>query len=363
MNPRPALFAVPLVAACLSPARAGEPAPSAKDAVITAPATPSRWKFGVGYAPVFGLEVNFSGLGRFTNPNAIQPTGGGVDYTYDDGFVHVDSSNNLGDLTWNWGYQNDSQYDPANGGSIAYSLTNSRANGSAEERDNAEAGVELFACYDMGAVVFGGMGMEDKGARWGLRGGFHYAHLETTNRDRALSGLSTVSDVFALDGVIPPLAPYTGSFNGPGPLIGDDPVRTLSNSGTALVTGFRELDAHLSTLQFGAYLDLPLHRKVHVQFESGLSAMVASGKYDFASATMIAGLGTQNSSGRDSGTDFLAGLYLGVGASVPIDDSWALQFSGRYQLQEDFELGANGSNATLSFDSAFQLSTAVVFSF
>lgn len=284
-----------------------------------------------------------------------------MDYTYDDGFVHVDSSNNLGDLTWNWGYQNDAQYDPANGGSIAYSITSSRANGSAEERDNAEAGVELFACYDMGAVDFGGL--EGKGARWGLRGGFHYAHLETSNRDRALAGLSTVTDVFALDGVIPPLAPYAGSFGGPGPLIGDDPVRTITNGGTALVTGFRELDAHLSTLQFGAYLDLPLHPKVHALFESGISAMVASGKYDFASATTIGGLGTQNSNGRDSGTDFLAGLYLGVGASVPIDDSWSFQVSGRYQLQEDFELGANGSNATLSFDSAFQISTAVVFSF
>jgi hypothetical protein len=354
MNLRCYLLSVPLLAACLSSARAGDPA-------IPAPANPSRWKLGMGYAPVFGLKVEFGGLGRFTSPFTPQPIGGGTDYDYDDGFVHLDSSGNLGGTSWNWGYENDSQHDPSNGGTIQYGITNSLANGSAEERDNAAAGVEIFACYDMGGVNFGDLG--NRGTRWGLRGGFHYAHVETASHDRVLTGLSTLNDVFLLGGVIPPLAPYAGSFGGPGPLIGDDPVRSVTNAGVAPVTGSRELDAHLSTLQFGAYLDLPVHPRVHMQFEAGLSAMVAAGKYHYNSATTITGLGTRNSNGRDSRTDVLAGIYLGFGAYIPVDDSWSLRISGRYQLQNDFDLGTNGSTASLSFGSAFQLSTAVVYSF
>jgi len=354
MNPRTSLLSVLLLVACHSPTWAG-------DAVITAPADPSRWKLGMGYAPVFGLEAGFGGLGRFNSPFTPQPVGGGTDYDYDDGFVHIDSSGNLGGTTWNWGYQNDSQYNPANGGSVRYGITNSLANGYAEERDNAEVGVELFACYDMGGVNFAGL--ENRGARWGLRGGFHYARVGIANHDSVLTGLGTTNDVFPLGGVIPPLAPYSGSFGGPGPLIGDSPVRSVTNAGTAPVTGFRELDAHLSTVEFGAYLDLPVHPMVHMRLEAGLSAMVASGKYNFTSTTTVAGLGTGNSSGRDSRTEMLAGIYLGIGAHIPIDESWSLLISGRYQMRDDFELGSNGTNASLSFDSAFQLSTAIVYSF
>src|SRR6478735_4410843 len=113
MNPRLPLLTLSILSAAASPARAGEPVV----APITKDPAPSRWRIGAGYAPLIGLKAEFSGLGRFHSDFSPQPLGGKVGYKYDDGFVRVDLSGNIGGETSNWDYQHASQYDAANGGS------------------------------------------------------------------------------------------------------------------------------------------------------------------------------------------------------------------------------------------------------
>jgi hypothetical protein len=71
---------------------------SAKGAVIDAPATKSRWSFGASFAPLLNVESDFSGLGAFSAPFGPQPLGGGQNYEYEDGYVRVDSTGNMGAL-------------------------------------------------------------------------------------------------------------------------------------------------------------------------------------------------------------------------------------------------------------------------
>lgn len=361
MNARLSLFTFSVLAAVVEPAVAGDPVEPTTVAPITIESAPSRWRFGSGYAPLVGLKTQFSGLGRFNNPLIPPPIGGGVDYNYDNGFVRVDSSDNADGATWNWGYESNGQYNSADGGSIDYSLTNSLADGRADERSDAPTGMEVFTYFDMGAVDIGGL--KERGVTWGFRGGLHYARIDVANQDLAYSDLSVMTDRFTLNGTIAPLGPYSGSFGGPGPLINDSPSRSVENRGQALVSGTRGLDVHLTTLNLGTYLEVPVASKFSLLFEAGLSAAIASGTYDFRSQTTVSGLGTQVSSGSDSDTKILLGLYLGVGGNYEINDSWSLQASGRYQFMDDFSLGANGTNAVLSFDSAFLISAGVVYSF
>ena len=58
----------------------------------------------------------------------------------------------------------------------------------------------------------------------------------------------------------------------------------------------------------------------------------------------------------------LAGFYLGVGGTYQINAEWSLQAAGRYQCMDDFKLGDNGSNASLSFGSACVLSLGALYS-
>lgn len=340
---------------------AGEGSKVASDAIVPA-SGPSPWRIGASYAPFLGLKTTFSGLGTFNSPFTAQPTGGGRDYDYDDGFVHVDISNNAGGQTWNWGYDSNSQYNPAGNGSMAFSLTNSQANAKAEEKGGGEAGFELSAYRDMGTVNWAGLG--DRKASWGFRGGIQYAKVDVGNGDTVGSGILTTIDTFNFPpNVVPPGAPYSGSFNGPGPLIGDSPTRNQVVGGTAVVSGWRDLDVDLFVANFGSYLELPVTDKFDVLIEGGVNFAVASGSYDFLSNTSITNLGTQQSSGSTSSTLGLPGVYLGLSGIYELNDKWAIQGSGRYQYMRSFDLSTNGSEASLSFDTAFVVSLGVLYSF
>lgn len=334
-----------------------------ESALVTPDPSPSRWRLGVGYAPLVGLKTQFRGLGNFNPSFTTQPLGGGVDYNYDDGFVRVDSSDNFGDETWNWGFENASQVDPSGLGSVDYTLTRGVADGAADEDGGGEMGVEVFGYLDMGAVSIIPM-LEKRGATWGFRSGFNYNHVDVNNQSTISSSTVTQTDRFKLNGTVAPPAPYRdGSFDGPGPLIGDSPSRSFSPGGSALISGSRELDVHLNVFSLGSYVELPVLNNFSLMFEGGVSAGIASGSYDFESRTSIAGIGSRQSSGSDSEAEFLPGFYLGIEAIYQMNKNWGIQVGGRYQYMDEFNLNSSGSSASLSFDSAFVLSLGTVYSF
>jgi hypothetical protein len=363
MNARISLLTLSVMTAATFAALGGAPdSQSSKSSAITFDTAPSRWRFGAGYAPVIGLQADFSGLGSFDNAFTPQALGGGVDYNYDDGYVRVDSSGNLGGETWNWSYNDPAQHDPAGAGSIAYSLSNSLSDASARDDGSLDNGFETYAYFDMGAV--GMAALKDRGATWGFRGGLHYARVDMGNGAPLTSRVETLTDRFSLGGGVAPQAPFTGSFAGPGPLIGDSPFeRSISSGGEALVTGSRDLDVHLTTFNFGTFLEMPVTPRFHMTLEGGASAAIAAGSYDFQSETSITGLGKRRSSGSTSETTILPGLYLGLSGIYQVNGSWGIQAAGRFQYMDDFEMETNGSSAVLSFDSAFVLSLGALYSF
>lgn len=150
---------------------AGEPVAGEKS-VIEGTGSASRWRVGVGFAPLLGADAKFGGLGRFTSPFPPQSLGGGQNYQYDDGYVGVDASGNAGGLTSNWGYDNDQQYNPANGGSLGLSLSNSLTNGSVDDSEDFSPGLEVLGECDLGTVQFLSVG--GRKAVWGVKVGFAY---------------------------------------------------------------------------------------------------------------------------------------------------------------------------------------------
>lgn len=328
--------------------------------VATHPSEGSPWRIGASYALLLGLKTQFSGLGQFNSPFAPQPLGGGVNYDYDNGFVHVDALGNPGGDTSNWGYQNSSQFQSSGTGSIDFSITQSNSNGSVDENGGAHPGVDLFAYYEVGEL--GISPLKEHKATWGFRGGFLYSHVSIDNQDSIATDLTTTNDSFNLGGTIPPPAPFAGSIGGFGPLLGDSPTRNIGG-GSGVVSGSREIDVDLSIVSFGTFFEVPVAKKFDIMAEAGFSLAIASGSYDYNSNTSISGLGTGQSSGSGSSTDFLPGVYFGLSGSYEITRHWSVQCAGRYQYMDGYDLDANGSSATLSFDSAFIVSLGTVYSF
>lgn len=352
------LFPFLLSSLIASPAVAGE---SLLADIATTSAKDSPWRVGGGYSHLLGLKSEFRGLGRYNSPNTAQALGGGINRNYDNGYVRVDGANNKDGETWNWSYDDASQLSSTGTGSVNYSITNSLADARVDENGGGHPGMELFAYYDMGAANL--LSNTVRNATWGFRIGLQYNRVDINNNSTLSTGLTTTTDSFDLGGTIAPLAPFTGSLNGPGPLLGDSPTRATSIGGTGVVRGNRELDLDLTLFSLGTYLELPVTEKFHVLCEAGLSLGIAAGGYSFESATTLAGLGTQDSRGSNSSTAILPGAYLGVGATYSLDHNWSLIASARYQFMDSFDIRANDTEATLSFDSAYVLSLGCVYSF
>lgn len=312
-------------------------------------------KFGFGFAPILGVDAKFSERGPFQAPLSPQALGGGQNYNYDNGFVRLDSTGNAGGLTSNWGYEDPAQYNPFGGGTIAYSITNQIANGNTTDSDDLSSGFEFFGYYDIGdlpTLTLGG-----GSARWGLKATLHYANISISNSSTQTADFHRVTDTFGLNGVVPPLAPFSGSFNGPGPLISDTPTRSTTSilNGTT-VTRSRDLDVNVLALTVGPYLELPVSSRFSVNLEGGLSLALISGDYNFGSATTNPVSGTTTLSGKESATSILPGLSVGFNAFYQINDSWSAYAGAKYQYFSDFKIDDSSSEAKLDFGKSFVLS-------
>ena len=320
------------------------------------PEKPLKNRFGLSYRPGFNISANFKRLGTFpaqTNPGP--PTGRG-DRTYDDGYVRPDSGASPG-LTWNWGYQNDSQV-PGND-TILFNSSSSPGNGVSEDnRSSPYNGLELTYDRYLGKV--------GKRGSWGLEAAFAYNIINIDDDSPVKSSVNRLTDTYALNGVIPPQAPYNGSFAGPGPLISDSPTRSTSTiPAGAQVTGKREFDGDLFGLRLGPYLEVPLDKndKWNVSLSGGMVLAVVSSEFRYRESTTIMGVGTVNSSGSGTDSDFMVGAYFGGNVSYSFNKSWSVFAGAMYQYLPDYSQKVDGRVVEVDFTKSVFVNLGVRFAF
>lgn len=336
--------------------------------LFTTATAQSQWRIGAGYAPMIGLKTEFSGFGNFQNAFPVPAPAPGTNYTYLDGSVLLDVSGNFGGLTSFWSYNNAAQIDPAafgGQGAVNYSTLASSMSQAGNVTDNGVAAAgsfEIYAYREIGAAAL--PAPAGRHSTWGLRVGIQHTRVDQTNSDSLAAGMTTISDSFNLNGIIPPAAPFTGAFIGGfgDPLISDTPTRTLGTT-TATISGSRRLEVQLSIAQFGSYIEIPVAKNLNLMLEGGVLAGVANGTYHFTSTVTVPGAGSQTTTGHSSRSKFLPGFYTGLGLNCTLTPRLSVQTSARYQYMREFDLTANGSSASLNFDSAFVLSLAAIWKF
>lgn len=309
-----------------------------------------------------GVDAEFTGLGRFESPNSPQFGTSGVDRVYDDGFNLVDVSGNAGGLTTNWGFQDASQFD-AQAGTISLSTFESLSNGSVETSDGAHLSVQATAFYDVGELDGWSLSSENP-ARWGVRFDLGYQRIEIGDNSTLTTDLVQNTDTFALNGVIPPTAPFSGSFGDPGPLLSDlGGFSQQISTGGGVVNGNREIEANLFLLSLGPYVELPVTKKLSVTAQVGGTLGIIGGEFSFTSETSLPGGASQSAAGKESETEVLGGFYVGAGLNYALNENWSLSADARYQYLNSFEIEANGSGAELDFGSFFLFNFGATYRF
>jgi hypothetical protein len=302
--------------------------------------------------PQFGLNLNvrFKYLGNVHPASPGPATGGGVNRTYDDGFVRVDSSGDTHNQTWNWGYQPGAQ---VQGSTLTLHSSSAAVNGTLSQNDDPNPGFDLAFGRRLGKVL---------GGQWGLQAAFDFTTI-SMHDNQPLTGTGTlISDTYSLGSVTPPAIGYAGSFNGPGPLLGDTPTRTTSPE-TVLITGQRTLDAQVYALRGGPYYEFFFSKRWSGRLGGGLALAVADTKYSFNETIHFGGGQTVNNAGSSEGASFQAGGYLEGKLLYAMTPRTSLFAGAQYEYLGTFSRNAGNEQAQLDTSSSVYVLFGVQFNF
>ena len=288
-------------------------------------AAPKLNKLSLSYQMGLNIRVDFKKLGGFAPIGDPGPASGtAVDRTYDNGsYNKVDISGNAGGMTWNWGYQSAGQ---VQGQSIVMESSSSPNNASSKNHyDDPQSGVELMYSRELFRDA------EDW--RVGVELGVGYTKVSVSDSRRVLNRVDRIIDKYDVPpGVVVPLPPYNGTFEGPGALIGSGPNRTTTViSSEAVITGERNVDSDVFIMHLGPYLEVPIYKRLSMIFDGGLTLAVGMTEFSYHETVTIPDVGTVSRSSSGSQNDFLVGGYVGANLSYAITDNISIFCGAHFQ--------------------------------
>ena len=312
----------------------------------------------LNYSMGYNISATFKHLGQFPTPRSDPgPATGGTDHTYNNGYNRVDvTGNNHGGFqgTWYWGYRDASQI---SGDSLVMQSSSLASDvDSKSTTRNPQQGMELTFGRELGGA---------RHWRWGLDGTFGFTDV-TFEDQRTLTGnVNVVTDTYALNGIVPPLAPYAQpSPAGPGAIISDTPSRvtgTLVNGAT--ISGSRELDAQLFGFKLGPYLDIPLNDYWALNLRGGLALVEVNSEFTYHETTVVPGAGSFRNSGQGWHNELLVGGYAAANLSHALNDSTRIFAGVQFQDVGQYTQTLNGRKAVLDLGKSIFVAIGLSYSY
>lgn len=317
-----------------------------------------------------------------SSSSATLPSLGIGDHVYDDGYVRVGANTAHTGNTEFWGYSNASQYDNVDFNlSLHKTLNNTVSNTLAGMSSRAGAGWSnelegsgVFTSLespDLYAWVF-----EHGSASLSLESSYTFAengtsqfvgHLYSVLQHSVKVSKATAEgsllDVYSVNGVKVPAAPYAGTFGGSGPQIGNAPnpflrvvtpgsgaTSTSTSSLTALLysNAVESFHADLHSFSLGPKFSVDMDR-VRLGWGLGLAINVASWEADSQERLYLSEKGggarlLQERDMHESATDVLAGFCLESTCQVTLTQNASLFLACRYDWSQNLGAGVGSSN-------------------
>lgn len=276
------------------------------------------------------------------------PEQSGPDYL--DGFVRPDINGGADGQTWYWSYQYASQI--VDGQLELHRVAGLPGEGTTSRTDDgAQGGFEVLYGRELGRFRIG-----TRSAAWGLELGVTSLNPKLEARDRFAGTALVRSERFDFHGIVPPSAPYAGTFEGPGPLLDLAPVSSRLDPVEAVTEIRSTLDTLLVGAKFGPFLEIPLRNRLQLNFSAGVAALATFADFEYTETAQIAGLpgGSLTRRGERSEDNFELGGYAQVSLTYALSDFLSVFAGGQYLYLNDLETRAGSKEATLEFSGAFE---------
>jgi hypothetical protein len=294
-----------------------------------------------------GARFSFGVTARVTNVSPAPP----VAPDYHNGFVRPDISGNANGQTWYWGYSSDAQ---VTGDTLNLSTAvESPSDGKESEADgDFQGGFEVVYGRELGRFNLG-----KRRAHWGVEMGVTSLNTLLETSDTYSGEVTVMTESYSLGGIVPPKAPYAGTYEGPGPLISATPFNQRFGEAAAVSDVRTQIETLLVGLKAGPFLEIPILPRFQANLSAGGVLMFAITDFSFNETVSVTGLPDTalSNSGANSDTQFVPGAYAQASFSYNVTDFLALYLGGQYQYIPDVSFGTGGKEATVDFSSAFEL--------
>jgi hypothetical protein len=266
---------------------------------------------------------------------------------FDDGYVRVDNTGDVGGGTTYWGYDNASQL---NGTTLAmHAATSFSANSDTKADGGAFPGFEL---------AYGDNISDWKHARIGWEAGFGLLPIKITDNSAMSATVNQSTYTFNVGNVIIPQAPYFGNPSGSSVVIPDTASATNQTLTAGTVTGTHALDVMLYTLRLGPTLDWDLSRRVGLSLGAGPAVGIVSGDYKYNEVITAGGV-SANNSGKIGGTDFVYGGYANALVMYHVVDHGDIYAGVQFMPMSNATIGGGGREGQLNLTGQLYFSVGI----
>lgn len=352
---------VVLAAASLAPAITSHAQVGFADDVKLSLDGPNRFRAGAQF--LFNVRTEFKHSAQMANPGADAITHG-LNRTYDNGYVLLDDSGNVGGETWNWGFEPNATVTGAGGPGTTLQLqtVNTPAAGTSQTRANdPQYGFEVGYGRKLGSFDVG-----DTRVRWGLDFGFGTSMLEVRNNASLAGMVSRIRDTYDMSALpIIPGAPYYGSapvVGGPVPLtLPDAPGLLNRTTDTVLATATEvgKVEGNLYGFKIGPFFEVPFTRSLSGQLRAGVLTMLADTKFTYSESISTG----RTMAGTTSRDQWLLGGFVDLELDLRLGRGWSAFATVGYQNAGEHELQVGSKSATIKLDSIATLGAGINYSF
>jgi len=310
----------------------------------------------------FNISARFKGVNNLPAPaSTARKTPQGDPYNYDDGYVLIDNSGNFGGQTWYWGYDDSSRQIAGNNILMGHNALAQGA-GSVTTKDDPGYGAEL---------VYRRLLPNREGLQVGFELAANYLNLSLSDSRSVSANVVRTSDPYPFTpGTMPPAAspgaPYQGSFQGPGFVIGATPGAPITTTevGGATIAGHRQLDANIWGFRLGPCLEMPLGDKLKLSLSGGFAGALIDADASWSETITIGSGGSPHTLSGGGQTDQMVyGFYVGVNAFWELSPRWNVVAGMQYQDLNGLNHSFGGRQVQLDLSQSFFVTLGLSFNF
>ena len=308
------------------------------------------------------VTSKFSGIGGSLNPS--QATKG----VYDNGYVHNDSSGSKDGQTWNWGYQNPNGQVNMDNNTIAMDRLAADPKGSGGDNQMSSTGFELQYNHDL---------IIEPKYHIGFELAANYVPFSIEKDSRYGATMKTNTDYYSFTpGTTPPgynpggsSGPYSGTFGGPGFMIGNSPSGHGSSiaDSNAIVSQHDSFKADLIGMRLGPTLTYYIGKEHNLTLDvSGglaLGYLHVNESWSQTVNSSVFSSGSQTAHGGGTDNAILVGGYFGLGADYRFADHWGVSGGVQYQNLGTYSKSFQGHNVSLDLSKSIFFTLGLSYDF